>query len=51
MDEEYCVVCGQEIKQGFMGYGGMKFVRMKNGIHCERCAKIVVEKNRKRAGK
>lgn len=51
MDEEYCVICGQEIKKGILGYGGMRFVKMKEGIHCEKCARIVVERNRKRGTK
>tara|TARA_Y100000310_G_scaffold245823_1_gene250842 strand:+ start:413 stop:565 length:153 start_codon:yes stop_codon:yes gene_type:complete len=48
MDEDFCKGCEKLLPKGVLAkFGGEKVYTLKDGIYCERCAKIKVERNRK----
>lgn len=52
LNSNYCDGCGQEIKSGVLGIGGMKYHKIKVGdevkIFCESCALARVASQRKK---
>ena len=48
--EEYCAGCGILLQEGVLNVmgGGSKNVKFKDGTYCEKCARIKVDKARKK---
>lgn len=46
MESRFCEGCQRKIIEGTFGFGKEKFFEFKNGVYCEKCAKLKVDKSR-----
>lgn len=46
MKEVFCTVCGRKINT--LPFIGERYHQFKDGYYCDKCAKIKVEKNRRK---
>ena len=46
---DFCKLCGIKINRGsILGIGKSQFYEFEDGVYCDKCAKIKVERDRKK---